>query len=83
MAVPVPLLPARALQVQRLKSSAMISEGWTALYETALFGIEHEGEKHDLQRDYILQKLQSIIDEVRAQGGAEGGDKVASALCSG
>jgi hypothetical protein len=53
-----------AVKAHQSKSEGLIAEGWVSLYETALAGIESEHEKHDLQRDYMVDKLRSIIADV-------------------
>jgi len=57
-------LSAASAKVAKLKSETVVSEGWASLYEVALEGIEFETERHDQQRDDIVEKLRNIIADV-------------------
>jgi len=57
-------IAATTTKTQSMKSQATASEAWSHLYETALAGIDTEHEKHDLQRDSMVEKLRTIIADV-------------------
>lgn len=55
---------AASTKTQQVKAESVVADGWVALYETALEGIDSEHAKHDLQRDYMVEKLRTIIADV-------------------
>jgi chromosome segregation ATPase len=60
-------LSAGAAKVAKLKAECVVAEGWASLYGVALEGIAFEAERHDQQRDDIVEKLRSIIADVHAE----------------
>ena len=58
-------------RTQKNKGEAVVAEGWYSLYETALYGIEQEVGKHDEQRDQMVEKLQSIVADVKDENNGQ------------
>ena len=58
-------------RTQKNKGEAVVAEGWYSLYETALYGIEQEMGKHDEQRDQMVEKLQSIVADVKDENNGQ------------